>query len=82
MISKDNDCAFAVLFIDLDNFKKVNDQLGHDAGDQLLIEVAARIRSEVGPDANEEGSEDHDSNNTIARLGGDEFVVLLNALNV
>ncbi len=54
-----------VLMLDLDDFKTVNDSLGHSAGDQLLIEVAERIASCVG---------EHD---LPARLGGDEFAVLL-----
>ncbi|HEX8384900.1 MAG TPA: bifunctional diguanylate cyclase/phosphodiesterase, partial [Rubricoccaceae bacterium] len=56
---------FAVLYVDLDRFKGVNDTLGHDAGDQLLLAVAARMRTAVGPDG------------TVARLGGDEFAALV-----
>ncbi|HIE5356097.1 TPA: bifunctional diguanylate cyclase/phosphodiesterase [Stenotrophomonas maltophilia] len=57
--------VFAVLFLDLDRFKLVNDSIGHAAGDRMLVEVAKRIVSMAGPD------------DVVARLGGDEFAVLL-----
>ena len=58
-----------VLLLDLDDFKEVNDILGHHAGDQMLVKIAGRLQQCVGP------------HGTVARLGGDEFVVLLIGCN-
>lgn len=59
------DCACGVMLIDLDGFKQVNDVLGHDAGDAILVETAERLRAAVRHD------------DLVARLGGDEFAVVL-----
>jgi len=71
--------TLALLFLDLDNFKHVNDSLGHDAGDQLLCEVARRLRravrtSDVVARSLAPGQDD---GGQLSRLGGDEFTILL-----
>ena len=76
--AKESGRMMAVLYLDLDNFKRVNDTLGHAVGDELLSVVAARLRhslrSNEGPGADAESST---RSNHIGRLGGDEFIVLL-----
>ncbi len=72
LLQADPHQRFALLFLDLDRFKNVNDTLGHAAGDQLLVLIAGRLRSALRTGAAHSGS-----GNVVARLGGDEFVVLL-----
>ena len=66
--SKRTSSMLAVCFLDLDNFKPINDQFGHDVGDQLLIDVAGRIKANIREE------------DTVSRQGGDEFALLLGGL--
>ena len=66
--ARDNEQVLAVFFLDLDGFKKINDTLGHDTGDKLLIEAGRRLQTVVRP------------GDTVARLGGDEFIVIISGL--
>jgi len=75
-----SDYKFAVLFVDIDEFKVVNDSMGHSAGDDLLIQVAQRLAAcfrETDTIARSGGIDSQPSHDGLARLGGDEFTVLL-----
>tara|TARA_R110002110_G_scaffold90974_1_gene236442 strand:+ start:83838 stop:86186 length:2349 start_codon:yes stop_codon:yes gene_type:complete len=77
-LTKRNDEMLALLFLDLDNFKRVNDSLGHSAGDTLLREVADRLASCVRDSDVVAHFVDSESRIDVSRLGGDEFTVVLN----
>jgi diguanylate cyclase (GGDEF)-like protein len=72
--------CIALLFLDLDDFKRVNDSLGHQAGDVLLREVADRLKSVVRAEDIITAVNDMPGCNTVARIGGDEFIILLSDL--
>ncbi len=67
--AKRHEYSIVVLFLDLDNFKQVNDTMGHELGDQLLVSVAKRLKSVVR------------EVDTVGRLGGDEFILLLDRIS-
>lgn len=71
--AREQGALFAVLFIDLDQFKTVNDSLGHAAGDELLIDVAGRLRAGMRS-SSRPGDQ---AQSVVARVGGDEFAILL-----
>jgi diguanylate cyclase (GGDEF)-like protein/PAS domain S-box-containing protein len=65
---REKEYQFAVLFLDLDRFKQVNDHFGHPVGDQLLVAISSRLKATVRP------------SDTVARMGGDEFAILLDGI--
>ena len=67
-VSERNESLVALVFLDLDNFKVINDSMGHQVGDEFLIEIAKRLTKSVR------------KSDTVARLGGDEFVILLETI--
>ncbi len=79
--SKEHDKKFAVLFMDLDAFKRINDTLGHDVGDHLLKVVSERLRETIRPSdlvlRAEHEFEASFGGSNLARLGGDEFTILI-----
>jgi diguanylate cyclase (GGDEF)-like protein len=64
------DNKVAILFIDINDFKKINDSYGHDVGDEILIEVSQQLKSSIR------------SNDSVYRLGGDEFIVIINNVKI
>jgi len=78
-VAKRENHKLALLFIDLDNFKRINDSLGHSAGDLLLKEAAKRLQNCVrDSDLLARGTSVEDSKISVSRLGGDEFTIVLN----
>ena len=71
---------FAILFLDFDRFKLVNDGLGHNVGDQLLMSIAERLKENLRAGDSAARVDADDSDNLSARLGGDEFVILLDRI--
>lgn len=67
--SKRNDLKFAILFLDLDNFKQINDTLGHSYGDALLVTLSSKFKNIVR------------SNDMVSRVGGDEFIIVLSDIS-
>jgi diguanylate cyclase (GGDEF)-like protein/PAS domain S-box-containing protein len=76
-VQKGEQPLFAVMFMDFDRFKLINDTLGHDAGDELLRQIAKRLRRELR--ASDALALD-ESSNMVSRFGGDEFLLLINDL--
>jgi diguanylate cyclase (GGDEF)-like protein len=75
-----NDLVMAVLFVDLDNFKRINDTLGHEMGDRLLQAVAGRLVKMIRNSDYVARMEENEMTEVASRFGGDEFILLLNRL--
>jgi diguanylate cyclase (GGDEF)-like protein/PAS domain S-box-containing protein len=80
LLAKRHHWTIAILFIDLDYFKRINDTLGHDIGDQLLRIVGDLVKTCIRQSDFIARSEQDELENVVARLGGDEFIVLLNEI--
>jgi predicted signal transduction protein with EAL and GGDEF domain len=84
---RSNNYKFAVLFVDIDRFKSVNDSFGHSAGDQLLVQVSKKLTSSIRQDSSDlqladtDGSMRLRGNDILARFGGDEFIILLDNIH-
>jgi diguanylate cyclase (GGDEF)-like protein/PAS domain S-box-containing protein len=77
--SRRHERQFAILFIDLDRFKIINDAMGHDAGDELLTEMAKRFRQSLR--AVDVVGRPKERNDVVGRLGGDEFIILIEEIS-
>ncbi len=77
----DKQSSGAVMFMDLDEFKRINDTLGHDIGDELLIQVSNRLSRQMRQNDLIISLNIHSLNNSVTRLGGDEFTILLTDIN-
>lgn len=78
--AKRQDCKLSVLYLDLDDFKRVNDIMGHKSGDILLKEVSDRIHNCLR-ESDFAARKNQDTSNMAARIGGDEFLILLHAVS-
>jgi len=80
-IAKQKEYKIALLFLDLDDFKQVNDTMGHQAGDVLLQEVAVRLSTTLRKEFSITNKSANKASDMVARLGGDEFIILLNEID-
>ena len=80
VLSQDRNQKLALMFLDLDHFKRINDTYGHGVGDLLLRNVASRLAASVRGRNSERPQESKNQNIVIGRFGGDEFTILVNAI--